>query len=125
MEMSMNIAVIGLGRVGSVFLANMMKQRERGVTIAAVAEIGDTPGRAAAMAAGIPVSTAEAVVASGPAIDVIFDTTGDEGVRRMLREHLRAAGNEHTVIAPETVTRLIWQLIGEGPLPDVHKRIGY
>jgi hypothetical protein len=43
----------------------------------------------------------------------------------MLREHLRAAGNEHTVIAPETVTRLIWQLIGEGPLPDVHKRIGY
>jgi predicted dinucleotide-utilizing enzyme len=123
--MQMNIAIIGLGRVGSVFLAQMMKQRERGVTIAAVAETGDTPGRAAAMAAGIPVSTAEAIAASGPAIDVIFDTTGNEGVRRMLREHLRAAGNEHTVIAPETVTRLIWQLIGDGPLPDVHQRIGY
>jgi len=121
----MNIAIIGLGRVGSIFLAQMMKQGARGIVIAAVAESGDTPAKASALAAGITLSSAEDIASSGPKIDVIFDTTGNEAVRRMLRERLRADGNDHTVIAPETVTRLIWQLIGDGPLPDVHSRIGY
>lgn len=121
----MNIAIIGLGRVGSAFLARMLEAQARGIVVVAAAELGDTPGRAAALEAGVPLKTADEIVAAGATIDVIFDTTGSEGLRRMLRTALRAAGNDHTVIAPETVTRLIWMLVGEGQLPQVHQRIGY
>ena len=46
----MNIAIVGLGRVGSEFLRQMMVLKEKGVEIVAAADLADTMGKKDAMA---------------------------------------------------------------------------
>ncbi|MFP4131880.1 MAG: homoserine dehydrogenase, partial [Thiohalospira sp.] len=76
--------------------------------------------------AGLATGTIDDIVAEGSAVDIIFDLTGSPEVRQQLREKLAAAGNRHTVIAPESVARLMWTLMGAGEeLPEVHAGGGY
>jgi predicted dinucleotide-utilizing enzyme len=121
----MRIAIVGLGRVGGEFLAEMLGRRDRGVVVDCVAEPAETRGKAAARAAGVPVTDVAGVVARGEEIDAVFDLTGSDAVRRELRDGLSASGNRHTAVVPETVVRLIWALIADRPLPQVHDRTGY
>ena len=65
------------------------------------------------------------IVDMGDQIDIIFDLSGNEETRKQLREQLEASNNNHTVIAPENVARLVWSLITNKPLPDVHEKKGY
>lgn len=116
------IAVIGLGRIGSAFLRNIMKRRQHGVTLVAVAESGDTPGRQLAIDSGLRLSSLDDIVAMGDGVDVLFDLTGIPAVRRELREKLLAMGNNHTVIASETIARLIWALTTDDELPVIAGR---
>jgi predicted dinucleotide-utilizing enzyme len=116
------IAIIGLGRIGSVFLRKMLTRREHGVHLVAVAETGNTPGRQMALDAGLPVLTMVEVIALGDGIDVLFDLTGIPTVRREMREALLAQGNHHTVIASETIARLIWGMTTEDALPVIEGR---
>ncbi|RZT05771.1 Homoserine dehydrogenase, NAD binding domain [Duganella sp. CF402] len=116
------IAVIGLGRIGSAFLRNILKRREHGVTLVAVAESGDTPGRQLAIDAGLRLSSLDEIVAMGDGVDVLFDLTGIPAVRRELREKLLARENHHTVIASETIARLIWALTTDDELPVIAGR---
>ena len=121
------VAVVGLGRVGSVFLDALLGQHGRAVDLVAVSESNlEAPGCAAARNNGIPIlSTAELLQHSGN-LDIIFDVTGSEAVRHELRQGLAAAHNRETVIATESVARLIWSLIvPDGELPQVHTRAGY
>jgi predicted dinucleotide-utilizing enzyme len=116
------IAIIGLGRIGSAFLRNMLERRGRGVELVAVAESGDTPGRKMALDAGLKVATLDEIVALGDRVDVLFDLTGIPAVRREIREKLMAQGNHHTVIASETIARLIWVMTSDDDLPVIAGR---
>lgn len=120
-----DIALVGLGEVGGRFLDEMLRLKDRGIRIVCVAELGDTPGRRAAEAAGIPIKPVEDMIAMGHAIDVIFDLTGVPAVRRELRTQMQATGNRHTIIAPETMARMLWAVVSEDALPDHHGDRGY
>lgn len=121
-----SIAIVGLGRVGTVFLEKLLEQSAKGVSIVAVAEKGDTAGTKLAKAHGIKNLDIDQLIAQGGGIDILFDLTGSTAVRKELREKLMASENRNTVIATESVALLIWALISEGhQLPDVHTRTGY
>ena len=120
-----NIAIIGLGRIGSAFLGAML-QKKQSINLVCVAERMDTPAKTQAAAAGIKVSTLDEIVAMGDAVDVIFDLTGIPDVRKELREKLLASNNRHSVIASETIARLIWSLISDTELPTIEgRKTGY
>lgn len=121
----MNIAIIGLGRVGSEFLKKMITMKDKGVTIVAAAEKNDTEGKKAALAAGIKVMSAGEIIHLKEKVDIIFDLAGDTKLRQELRDHLMDTGNQHTVLVPDVVAHLIWGLIGDSPLPGVHSHSGY
>jgi predicted dinucleotide-utilizing enzyme len=122
---SMNIAIVGLGRVGGEFLKEILKRGKSDLVVRCVAELSDTPGKEAAIAAGIEVLKLDEVVALGDEVDIIFDTSGNATVREQLRGFLWKSTNEHTVIAPETIARLIWSLLSDETLPEVHGNLGY
>jgi predicted dehydrogenase len=121
-----SIAIVGLGRVGSVFLEKLLKQANKGISIVAVAEKGATAGAALAKANGIENMNLDQLVAKCDKIDILFDLTGLAEVRKELREKLMAAENRHTVIATESIASFIWLLISDGEaLPNVHAKTGY
>lgn len=121
-----SIAIVGLGRVGSVFLEELLGQPGKGINIVAVAEQGKTAGSALAETRGIPNLDIDQLVAKGSAIDILFDLTGVAVVRQELRDKFQASGNRHTVIASESVASLVWALISNGAeLPNVHVKTGY
>lgn len=126
MSQKQRVAIVGLGRVGSVFLDVLLKQQGKALDIVAVAEAGATPGLATAQRLGIPTLDVEGILQRSPDIDIVFDLTGAAVVRRQLREGLAAMNNRHTVIAPESVAHLLWALLAPGvELPEVHQRSGY
>ena len=121
-----NIAIIGLGRIGSAFMGAMLQKADKGIHLACVAERMDTPARAKAAAADIRVASLDEIVDMGDAIDVIFDVTGLPEVRKELREKLSSSNNRHTVIASETIVRVIWSLISTDALPVIEgRKTGY
>ena len=118
-----NIAIIGLGRIGSAFLGAM---QQKNINLVCVAERIDTPAKAQAAKAGIKIATLDDIVSMGDMIDIIFDLTGIFSVRKELREKLQASNNQHTVIAPETIVHLVWSLISEEALPVIEgRKTGY
>ncbi len=123
--MSLNIAIVGLGRVGGEFLNEMLSHNTDGINISAIAELEDTQGKQAAVNAGIPVHTIEEIVSLGSKIDILFDLTGHDATRKSLRELMEKTGNSHTIIAPEAIAYLVWSVATKKPLPDVHKNKGY
>ncbi len=121
-----NIAIIGLGRIGSAFLREMVNMNQRGIHLAYASEKLDTPGKAQAASAGVKLVTLDEIVKAGKHIDVIFDLTGNADVRKELREKMAASANHHTVIASETIARLIWSLISADNLPVIEgRKTGY
>jgi predicted dinucleotide-utilizing enzyme len=120
-----NIAIIGLGRIGSAFLGAML-QKKQNINLVCVAETADTPAKAQAVANGLKIATIDEIVVMGEKIDIIFELTGIAGVRKELREKLLAANNSHTVIASETIARLIGALISDAAMPVIQgRKTGY
>ena len=122
-----SIAIVGLGRVGSVFLEGLLNHDADGITVVAVSEQGDTPGKKLAQSKGIPVVTIDDLIEHGESIDILFDLTGVMAVRKELRDKMASSNNRHTLIATEAVAQLIWSLIPHGgdALPKVHAKVGY
>lgn len=121
-----SIAIVGLGRVGSVFLEELLTRPNKNIEVLAVAEKGDTSGTALAKKNNIPVLAIDDLIAKGNAIDILFDLTGIPAVRKELREKFMAADNRHTIIATESIALLIWSLISSDvALPSVHVKTGY
>lgn len=122
-----NIAIVGLGRVGTAFLDEMLCLTEKGIKVAYGVERTDTEGKAQASAAGVRMVTLDELVGIGDQVDVIFDLTGNPDVRKALREKLAASGNRHTVVAPETIARMMWSVMSsEKELPVVAgRKTGY
>ncbi len=121
-----SIAIVGLGRVGSVFLAELLRRPNKDIEVVAVAEKNETSGKILAKSQGIAVLDIDALIAMGEKIDILFDLTGMPAIRRELREKLSDASNRHTIIATETIAKLIWSLVAsEVALPGVHDKTGY
>ncbi|EQD73140.1 MmcA [mine drainage metagenome] len=119
------IAIVGLGRVGSVFLGALLGKANKGLEIVAVAEKSDTPGTRLALAHGIEVLDVDGLIGKSGNVDIIFDLTGMSAVRQELRDKLSKSTNRHTVIATESIARMIWMFITDAELPDVHAGAGY
>lgn len=120
------IAIVGLGRMGSAFLEELMCVVEKGMKVAYAVEKNDTPGRRMAETYHVNIVSIDQLIAEGDKVDVIFDLTGSTETRKELREKLHASGNRHTVIAPESIARMMWAIMAdEKMLPDVHERKGY
>ena len=75
-----------------------------------------------ALDAGLNVATLEQIVALGNGVDILFDLTGLPAVRREIREKLMAQGNHHTVVASETIARLLWAMTTDDDLPVIAGR---
>lgn len=116
-----NVAIVGLGRVGSIFLDKTLGKSDV-IRVKAVCELYDTQGRKQAEKEGIPVMDLSEVIALGVDIDIIFDLTGDENVTCGLRRKLNKAGNTYTQVAQNRLARLVWSLISDDQyLPDLRK----
>ncbi|WP_018861600.1 MULTISPECIES: hypothetical protein [unclassified Thioalkalivibrio] len=123
--MAIQIAIVGLGRVGGRFLELLLDSDTPGMEICAVSEQGETDGRKLAQARGIPVESVEQILARGDQVDVVYDLTGRAEVRQRLREGMQKDGNRHTVVAPEVMAHLTWSLLTHEAPPDVHANMGY
>ena len=109
-----SITIVGLGKVGSAFLEELLGQSNQRIEIVAVVKSGETTGRALAKARGIENLSIDKLIGIGDELDILFDLTDVTAVRQELREKLRASGNRHTIIATENITRMIWALIASG-----------
>ena len=116
------IAIIGLGRIGSAFLRQILQNLNSGLELVCVAEAVDTPGRQLAAKSGIRVCSLDEIVAMGEKINVIFELTGLPDVRRELRDKLVSTNNRETVIASESIARVIWAMISDSDLPVIEGR---
>ncbi|MBN2440913.1 MAG: hypothetical protein JXJ04_06195, partial [Spirochaetales bacterium] len=124
-SMRISIAIIGLGRVGSILLQELLKYEQKGVEIAAVEEPAETPGKILAKSKGIKIMSMEEICLLGESVDIIFELTGSEEVRRSLRGILGAKKNQHTVIGSETIASLICLILTDKELPLFHEHTGY
>jgi predicted dinucleotide-utilizing enzyme len=111
-----SITIVGLGKVGSAFLEELLGQSNQRIEIVAVVKSGETTGRALAKARGIENLSIDKLIGIGDELDILFDLTDVTAVRQELREKLRASGNRHMVIATENIARMIWALIASGVL---------
>ena len=120
-----NVAIIGLGRIGSAFLGAVLQKRQS-INLVCAAERAETPAKTRAASEGIRIASLDEIVSMGDSIDIIFDLTGIPDVRKELREKLLGSNNSHTIIASETVARLIWSLISDADLPEIEgRKTGY
>ncbi len=116
------VAIAGLGRVGCTFLEKLSSNSYGVEIVAAVDTSPDAPGRTVAEDKGIKVcDETKNLVAMGEEIDLIFDLTGSAEARTIIRGELARSGNQHTVLAPEVVAFLMWNMMGDGEsFPDHH-----
>ncbi|OEU64995.1 MAG: hypothetical protein BA863_08725 [Desulfovibrio sp. S3730MH75] len=115
-----NIAIVGLGRVGSVFLEKVAGA-DSVLNVKYVCELADTEGKKFAYENGVPVGSIDEIIQLGVGIDVIFDFTGVKKVADILNAKLAESGNNYTQIAQTRLARLVWSLIGgDDYLPEVH-----
>jgi len=121
-----SIAIVGLGKMGSAFLEELLGQSNEGVEIVAVVENNNTSGLALAKARGIDNLSIDELVRLGEDLDILFDLTDVPTVRQELRDKLRATGNRHTIIATENIAHMVWTLIARGTdIPRTPASPGY
>ncbi|MFN3870121.1 MAG: serine kinase [Aquificaceae bacterium] len=112
-----NVAIAGLGRVGSQFLEALLSVNAEGVKVIAVAEPReDLESVSLAKSKGIAYyrDARDMLRSLEDSIDVLFELTGNAVIRTELYEILSQSANRKTVIVPEPVAFLIWSLIVGG-----------
>lgn len=120
------VAIVGLGRVGSAFLDELLCLTGKGIKVAYAVEREHTPGRKTAEAAGVKILTIDELIELGEEVDIVFDLTGSLEVRKALRAKLFASSNRHTVIAPESIAHFLWSIMSDTPLPVIEgRKTGY
>lgn len=130
MSETINVALLGLGRIGHQFadsLANHIEDGAKPIKIVAVAE-RDPASEAAKRFKndGVPIfGDALDVVDMGEKVDIIFDLTGVPAIRQALRVKLQEKKNYHTVLVPEVFARLLWSFLEEGVDLSGPLRTGY
>lgn len=110
---NINVAVIGLGHVGSSILEKLLKYDGKGVTvICAVEHDVDAPGIAVAKAGGINVfENGSSIIELGDKVDVVFDFTDNLEARSDFVMAMAKSRNNHTAIIPPIVAHFVWNLL--------------
>ena len=116
----LSIAIVGLGRVGTGFLKEILGHGHQGLKVLWAAEPQETEGKELARRSGVRLLAVEDIIGMGQAVDIIFDFTGQAELRRQLRQAMADTANRHTVVASEVVGRLVWSLITDKPVPELH-----
>ncbi len=109
-----NVAIAGLGRVGSQFLDALLSVSTDKVKVIAVAEPReDLESVKKAKEKGIAYykDARNMLISLEDSIDVLFDLTGDAVVKTELYEVISQTANKKTIIVPEPVAFLIWSLL--------------
>jgi len=110
---SQNIVILGLSEVGTTFLKHMQELKSRGVNILGVYHQPDEASAAElASSEGIKSMSLAELVDLGEKVDMVFDLTGNRTVRSELRKILFSSNNQHTVIAPECIVQLMYNMMG-------------
>lgn len=130
MSDTINVALLGLGRIGHQFadsLANHIEGGKKPIKIVAVAERDpDSEAAKRFKSDGVPIfNDALDVVDMGEKVDIIFDLTGVPAIRQALRVKLQEKKNYHTVLVPEVFARLLWSFLEEGVDLSGPLRTGY
>ena len=86
--MELKIAVVGLGRVGSELLEELLKLKKNKITVVAVAEKAETEGLALAKSEDVPNIGFEEIAKIGESLDIIFDVTGHSETRTVTTQNL-------------------------------------
>lgn len=115
-----NIALIGLGKVGSFFMDQLISRSNLGLNIVCAVELQDTDGKKRAEETGIALVDLDDVVEFGDVVDCIFNLTGDANVQADLRKKLAEQGNSHTEVVSDHVLKVVWSMITDEPLPVSH-----
>ena len=115
---NINVAIVGLGKVGGTFLKKLLEYNGKGISIKGVSETNeDAPALQLAKENRIPnVKESEKLLVLGEGLDIIFDFTGSPEARRNIHMAMIKGNNSHTAIMPEKMAHLIWNIIGEGKL---------
>jgi len=130
MSETINVALVGLGRIGQQFASSLtshIAEDGKPIKIVAVAEQDPNSETARRFAdEGMTVFTDAAEIAAlGDKVDIIFDLTGVPAVRQALRDSLQETDNRHTVIVPEVFARLLWSFLEDGVELTAPVRSGY
>jgi len=123
--MELKIAIVGLGRVGSELLEELLKLKKNNIRVVAVSEKSETEGLALAISEDVPNIGFEEIAEIGEALDIIFDVTGDNETRSKLRTILQETDNKHTIIASETIVYLLSMIIEDMTFHQLHDNKGY
>jgi len=117
-----NIAIIGLGRVGTFMLKQFLASPDLGLHVAYAVEPTDSEGSRLAHEHGIPLASVDDLIHAGIDIDFIFNLTGDEDLQREIKARLTELGNEHTELVSRHVLQILWSVMSEKRIP-ADKRI--
>lgn len=109
-----NIAIVGLNNAGQKLLHKMLALKERGVSVVGISTQNVSGDGEKTEYEGVELLTIQQLVDEGEKVDIIFDLSGNREVRSELRRTLFSSNNQHTVIAPESVARLVCAMIGDG-----------
>ena len=121
-----NIAIIGLNSAGTELFKAMIELKSKGVNVLGVSESIFTEGSQLAQELGITNMSIDQIIDMGDKVDVIFDLSGNREIRKELRTTLFSSQNQHTVIAPECVARLMYTMVSDQALPgSSSENIGY
>lgn len=108
-----NIAIIGLNNIGTEFFKAMLSLKDQGVNVLGVSESVFTEGVSLAQELGINNFSIRQIIDLGDNVDIIFDLSDNHEIRKELQCTLFSSRNRHTVIAHESVARLMYTMIKE------------
>lgn len=130
MSNKIKVALLGLGSVGETFAEHFLEKiQEQHINVEIVAVASrhlDSPVAMGFAHSNVPVfQDALEVVNLGEKVDIIFDLTGNEDLRKSLRARLQETNNRHTVLAPEVFAHLLWNFFGETTILPQSAKTGY
>ncbi|MHB8369741.1 MAG: hypothetical protein ACYDBP_08630 [Leptospirales bacterium] len=126
---TINVLLIGLGRVGARFYEKFRELGEKKVKLLGVCERDPSHPLLTRVAKdGIPVYSdyREALIKEGTTVDIILDTTNVAKVKNDLRHILEESGNHKTVLLPLIGSYLLWYMASpDEELVQDHEDTGY
>ncbi len=113
-----NIAIVGLGNIGSFFLQQLIQRFDLGLSILCAVEPKETDGKRMAQQNGVAIVSIDDLISFGDDVDMIFNLTGSDAVQQDIREKMDAAGNTKTELLSETALKIVWSILSDEPIPD-------
>jgi len=115
---STNVAIVGLGKIGSFFLQQLISRFNLGLNIIRAVEPNDTEGKELAQKNGIAVVTIDDLISFEDDVHIIFNLTGLDSVQQEIRHKLDASCNFKTELLSDNVLKVVWSMLTDEPIPE-------